>query len=192
MTVKKQTKQSADQGFGAMEYFLLALIGRAGLTSLYTLQQRAGLQPGGIRPALRRLEKGGFLAHAQPSARRRRNLSLTARGVSFLNDTWKQGLSDYADAESVLRAACVAMLMGDREYASDYLLGQSLTRQSAGKEKNMEAERLQTGRLDPLSTYAWMRALTEAQRREGESNAFSKLGRTLKEHHQPDVVQPRQ
>ena len=190
--VKKQNKQVADRNFGAMEYFLLALVARAGLTSLYALQQKAGLQPGGSRPALRRLEESGFLDRGESAARQRRNMTVTGRGIEFLNDTWKQCLSDYPDNESVLRAVCVALLMGEASYAADYLHGQSLMRESAGKEKSMDADRLGSGRLDPLSTYSWMRALTEAQRREGESSAFAKLSRTLKEKHQPDVVHPRE
>ena len=64
-----------------MEYFILALIGRANLTSLYDFQQKAGLQPGGIRSALKRLEEFGLIHRAESSTRRRRNLSLSLEGV---------------------------------------------------------------------------------------------------------------
>ncbi len=175
-----------------MEYFILALVGKARLTSLYAFQQRAGLQPGGIRTSLQRLEDRGLLDRARSGSRQRRDFSLTSAGVRFLEKTWKHCVANYPDAESILRAATVAVLMGDEHYAAEYLSGAALTRESSGKEKSMEAERLGSGRLDPLSTYAWMRALTEAHRREGESDAFSKLGRTLKEKHQPDVVKPRE
>lgn len=141
---------------------------------------------------MQRLEDRGLLERAKSGSRQRRDLSLTPAGVRFLEKTWKHCIADYPDAESILRAATIAVLMGDKDYAAGYLSGMALTRESSGKEKNMEAERLGSGRLDPLSTYAWMRALTEAQRREGESNAFSKLGRTLKEKHNPDVVNERQ
>ena len=174
-----------------MEYFILALIGKAELTSLYTFQQRAGLQPGGIRTALQRLERVGFLSRAESSRRMRRDLSLTAPGIAFLNDTWKQCLRDYPESESVLRAACVALLMGDPQYAGDYLQGQSGVRHSAAEEKSMEAARLGKTQKDPLSTYGWMRVLSEAQRRSAESKAFSQLGQFLREKHQPDAVQPR-
>jgi hypothetical protein len=132
------------------------------------------------------------MERAKSGRRQRRDFSLTSAGVRFLEKTWKHCVAEYPDAESILRAATVAVLMGDEHYAAEYLSGVAFTRESSGREKNMEAERLGSGRLDPLSTYAWMRALTEAQRREGEALAFAKLGRTLKEKHQPDVVKPRQ
>ena len=186
-----RTHDDSEQSLSVMEYFILALIGKARLTSLYAFQQRAALQPGGIRTSLERLEQRGLLERAESGSRQRRDLSLTAAGLRFLERTWKQCLADYPDAESVLRAATVAVLMGDQHYAGEYLSGMGLHRESSGKEKDMEAERLGRGRLDPLSAYRWMRALTEAQRREGESKAFSMLGRTLKEKHQPDVVHQR-
>ncbi len=174
---------------GAMEYFILALVGQAGLNSMYELQQRAGLQPGGIRPALLRLETLGLITRADAGARRRRNLSLTDKGQDLLNQTWRMCMRDYPDSESVLRAACVCLLMGGPEWADMYLGGQAGLRESDAKEKSMEAERLRATRRDPLSTYAWMRSLTEAQRRGAESEAFSQLSLTLKESNQPDVDQ---
>ena len=63
-----------------MESFILALIENAELTSMYEFQQRAGLQSGGIRPALQHLEKAHLIARAKPSTRRRRELSLTPQG----------------------------------------------------------------------------------------------------------------
>jgi DNA-binding MarR family transcriptional regulator len=185
-TVKNEIGHPAELSFGAMEYFLLALIGKASLTSLYALQQRAGLQPGGIRPALKRLYARGFIARAESSARQRRDLSLTARGLAFLNDTWKQSLSEYPDNESVFRAVCVALLMGNAEYATLYLEGMSVGRRNSAQEKSMEAERLGKIQRDPLSTYAWMRVLSEARRRGAETEALSTASQFLKEQLQPD------
>lgn len=187
-----RTQDDSEQSLSVMEYFILALVGKARLTSLYAFQQRAGLQPGGIRTSLQRLEDRGLLERAKSGSRQRRDLSLTPAGARFLEKTWKHCVADYPDAESILRAATIAVLMGDEHYAAEYLSGVALTRESSGREKNMEAERLRSGQLDPLSIYAWMRALTEAQRREAESHAFSKFGRTLKERHQPDVVNTRE
>jgi DNA-binding MarR family transcriptional regulator len=180
-------KDHDDLELGAMEFFILAVIGKARLTSMYALQQRAGLQPGGIRPALRRLERLGFINRAQSSIRQRRELSLTTRGEKSLAQARQRYLQDYPDAESVMRAACVALLMGDQQAAADYLLGQAGGRDWAAKDKKMEAERLEKTQRDPLSTYAWMRALTEARRRSAEGEAFSRLGQFLTEKYQPDA-----
>jgi len=43
----------------------------------------------------------------------------------------------------------------------------------------METEKLEKTKRDPLSTYSWMRALTEAHRRSAESSAFSQLSHLL-------------
>lgn len=176
--------------FGAMEFFLLALIAKAEVKSLYAFQRRAGLEPGGIRPALRRLEHARCITRAESGARRRRDFSLTGRGINFLNQNWTRALRDYPDGESVLRAACVALLMNDLQMAEAYLQGMADGRQSGATGKFMDAERLKTKGLDPLNAYAWMRALTEAQRRDGESHSFSQLGQFIKEHYQQHVVPP--
>ncbi len=175
----------------AMEYFLLALIQKAELTSLYAFQQGAGLQPGGIRSALQRLESLRLIARAESGARRRRDFSLTPGGVLYLNRTWRNCMREYPDGESVLRAAGVALLMDDPQYAGDYLNGLAIGRKLAAEEKSMEAERLGKTQKDSLSTYAWMRALSEARRRGAEGDAFSLLSQFLREKPQPDVVQPR-
>jgi DNA-binding MarR family transcriptional regulator len=171
-----------------MEYFILALIDKAELSSLYEFQQRAGLQPGGIGPALRRLEEVGFVQRAESATRRRRELSLTPIGSRFLHDSFLQCLREYPDVESVLRATCVALLMGRPEMAAQYLEGLAVGRRNSAEEKSMDAERLGKSQRDSLSTYAWMRALCEARRRGAESDALSTLGRSLREKHQPDVV----
>ena len=176
-----------DKEPSVMEYFILALIGKAGLTSLYDFQQRAGLQPGGIRSALGRLESWQLITRGESSARRRRAMSLTAEGMDFLNRTWQRCLGERTDTEGVLRAACVALLMSTPKHAIGYLQNLASDRRSTAQERSMEVEKLQKTRKDPLSTYAWMRALTEAQRRSAESTAFSQLSHLLEGKHQPDV-----
>ena len=165
----------------------MALIGKAGLTSLYAFQQRAGLQPGGIRSALQRLESWQLITRAESSARQRKDMSLTAEGTEVLNSSWERCLGERTDPEGVLRVACIALLMGVPGLAVGYLADLAFHRRSTAKEKSMEAETLQKTRKDPLSTYAWMRALSEAQRRNAESEAFSQLSHLLEEKDQPDV-----
>ena len=170
-----------------MEFFIMALIGKAGLTSLYAFQQRAGLQPGGIRSALQRLESWRLITRAESSTRQRKDMSLTAEGIELLNNSWERCLGERTDAEGVLRAACVALLMGAPGLAVGYLLNLAFDRRNAAEEKIMEAETMQRTKKDPLSTYLWMRARSEAQRRSAESEAFSQLSRLLKEKDQPDA-----
>ena len=71
-----------------MEFFILALIARMGLTSLYDIRESAGLQPGGIRFSLDQLEKRGWITRSEPGRRRRRDLALTADGRELLERSW--------------------------------------------------------------------------------------------------------
>ena len=105
-----------------MDYFVLAMISRGGLHSLYELQQGVGLQPGGIQPVLKRLEQEGFLERSEQQKRRRRLMTVTELGEQFLNAAWPDCLDDYPDVESILRAATVGILMGDWQRAYRYLL----------------------------------------------------------------------
>lgn len=185
--MKEANDQLINRELTVMEFFILALIAKAKLTSLYQFQQGAALQPGGIRPALKSLERFRLITRAEASTRRRRDLSLTPLGTETLNGYWQRSLRDYPDTESVLRGACVALLMGDSVYAGEYLETAAATRRTSADDKTMDTERLAKGRRDPLSTYTWMRTLSEARRRSAESEAFATLGKLLKGQQEPDV-----
>ena len=173
-----------------MAFFILALIAKAGLTSLYAFQQRAGLQPGGIRIALQRLESLKLITRAESSTRNRRAMALTPEGMEFLNRSWERCLDQFTDSEGVLRAACVALLMGAPELAAQYLEKLANFHEGMANERNFEMEKLEkTRRKEPLSTYAWMRALTEYRRRSAESKAFSELGHLLEGNHKLNAEQ---
>lgn len=184
-------EQNSEVVLSAMEYFILALIDRAGLTSLYAFQRKAGLQPGGIRSALTRLEELHLIRRAESAARRLREMSLTEEGVGFLEATFLNCLRNYPDTESVLRAAFVVLLMGRVDKSAGYLQGVALLRKAAAKEKHMKAEVFRQPKMDPLSTYAWMRAQCEAQRRNSEYEAFSALSQLLKERPVQDDPKPK-
>jgi DNA-binding MarR family transcriptional regulator len=162
-----------------MEFFILALIHRVGLTSIYEFQQRAGLQPGGIRPALARLEQRNLINRSESAARRRRDFALTSDGLALLHGAWQQCLNDHTELEAVLRAAFVAVLMGGVDQAIAYLFSLATTRRATADEKAAEAERFKKTQGDPLSAYTWMRAATESHRRSAESDAFLQLSQYL-------------
>ena len=160
---------------GAMEFFILALIDRAGLKSLYSFQKHAGLQPGGIRPALQRLEQRNLIQRAESSRRQRRDFSLTPSGRNLLRRAWKECLMDSNDTEAVLRSICVALLVGRTDEARYFAMSVRANRIDSAHEKELEAEHLNRTQSDPLSLYVWMRALTEARRRGAEGEAFEQL-----------------
>ena len=160
---------------GAMEFFILALIDRAGLKSLYSFQKLAGLQPGGIRPALLRLEQLSLIQRAESSRRQRKDFSMTPEGKTLLNRAWRQCLRDSIDTEAALRSICVALLMDQPDEARYFAMSVRASRESDAREKEHEAEGLNKAQNDPLSLYMWMRALTEARQRGAEGKALAQL-----------------
>ena len=163
-----------------MEFFLLALIQKAGLQCVYELQKKAWLQPGGIRPALIRLESQGLLARTDEGIRNKRDLEVTAFGRKFLDEKWWLALQEYKDLESTLRAVAVALLMGHVEAARTYLRDASTHREKLAKEFQDEAAR-QAARSDPLSMYLWMKFVCESRRRVTEAEVLASFKFPVKE-----------
>lgn len=172
-----------------MELFILVLIGPMALTSLYALKDEAGLEPGGIRAALARLENDELITRGDPGRRRRRDLALTPAGISVLQNSWKGCLRDHGDAESVLRSALVAWLMGGPAAAADYLDHVAELRRERAQQMMNDAAHLEHSQTRPLSSYAWMRASQEAHRRRAESETFLSMSRSIRERFYPSVNQ---
>lgn len=163
---------------GPMEFFLLALIGRMELKSLYDLRQKAALEPGAIRLTLRRLEADELITRSERGRRMRRDLAVTPAGFEALQ-RWHHSLQSHGDAESVLRVAFVAWTMAGPQEAMRYLSGVAYDRRGRGEEKKMEATYLERAGTDPLSAYLWMRSTTEGQRLSAEGEAFLNISRTI-------------
>lgn len=174
------TKQDRREDFSAMEYYILALIGRAKLTTLYAFRQEAGLEPGAVRSALRNLEAERLVERAEASIRQRRDMALTDEGRRFLETSWPSGMREYADSESVLRAATVALLMGESEAAAKYLERMAESSRTKAVEARMKAKYLEDAKSDPLSAYGWMRVLSETHRRDADSMAFASMGQVIR------------
>jgi DNA-binding PadR family transcriptional regulator len=175
-----QNDEQAIREISAMEFFILALIEKAGLQSVYELQKKAMLQPGGIRPALIRLESDGLLTRTGEGMRNKRELDLSALGRKFLDEKWWFSLQDYRDLESTLRALAVALLMNQVETARTYLRDASAHRMRLAKEFE-DAASLSAQRTDPLSVYLWMKSICESRRRVTEAEALSSFRVHLKE-----------
>lgn len=159
--------------------FVLASISRGGLHSLYELQRGVGLQPGGIQPVLRRLERDGLVKRAPQERRRRRLITVTAEGERVLNAEWHHALRDYPDPESVLRAATIATLMGDREAAKGYLRGiASVYEQGVPSPPSGGSDQKPQSRVE---LYAFMRLAWEAARRRCCAEVFRQIARKMEE-----------
>jgi DNA-binding PadR family transcriptional regulator len=159
-----------------MPLFLLALVSRGGLNTLYALQHQAGLQPGGVQPVLRQLECDGLLQRSEEGKRRRRVMKVTKEGEASLAARWQDCLSNYPDVESVLRAATIALMMDGQRSAANYLsyVANDYERRSSG---------VHTGSLDFrasfLDCYASMRAQWEKVRLQSAAQALRNIARTL-------------
>lgn len=172
---------------GPMEFFILALIGRLGLGSLYELKQEVGLQPGGIRSALKLLVDANLIVRADEGKRRRRDMALTQDGVSVLADSWRDCLLMEMDSESVLRAAFVAWMMEGPRSAAGYLRGVGKVRQEMAEPMNYESDYLERSQKGPASSYSWMRVSLEARRRHAEGDAFLSMSRSIEERFRNDA-----
>jgi DNA-binding MarR family transcriptional regulator len=160
-----------------MELFLLGVVARGNLRSLYELQRTVGLEPGGIRPALRRLEKEELLVRSREAKRRRRLIEATEKGRQALEQHWAGCIQLYADAESVLRAAGLAVLMGRHQFAGTYLDGMAKEYEhKAGVEK---ANAAQAHSSNPLHFYGFMRALWQTRRHQATAAVFRDLAPEL-------------
>lgn len=162
-----------DDQYTVMPLFLLALVSRGGLNTLYALQQRAVLQPGGVQPVLRKLEKEGLLQRSAEGKRRRRVMKVTKEGEARLAAHWQSCLNNHPDVESVLRAATIALMMDERRIASNYLLHMSADyehRSGGAHATNPDA------RASPLDWYAYMRSHWETSRLQSAAQTMRNIG----------------
>jgi DNA-binding MarR family transcriptional regulator len=175
-----------------MEFFILALVEKVGLKSLYELRQHAGLEPGGIRSAMKTLEDAKLISRTDPGRRRRRDLALTQDGSAVLERSWPECLRNHADADAVLRAAFVAWLMDSPVTAASYLSHVGQSRRERAQQMQQEADYLKRCETGPLSGYAWMRISHEVHRRSAESAAFLSMGGFIEERFSNNVRNARQ
>jgi len=185
----ERNSPESGNGLGAMEFFILALVGRVGLKSLYELRQQAGLEPGGIRSAMKTLETRELISRTDPGKRRRRDLTLTSAGSALLERSWPDCLREYPDSDAALRAAFVAWVMGSPVAAGLYLNDIGKSRREKAQQMKYEEEHLKRSQTGPLSSYAWMRISHEVHRRGAESEAFLAMSGFIEERFKPDASQ---
>ncbi len=156
-----------------MKLFVLALVSRGGLHSLYELQSEAGLEPGSIHRLLGQMETDGLLQRTEE--RRRRLMTVTSAGEQLLEEEWHDCLQDYSDAESVLRAATIAVLLGHQQTAHDFLMGVA----DEHERKAGSAPGRSPRSKSPLELYQHMRWSLESQRRRAAAKVFREIAREL-------------
>ena len=160
---------SKSESAEVMPIFLLALVSKAGLRTLYDLQQQAGLQPGGIIPILRQLENGGLLKRSEEGKRRRRILAVTTEGERVLATDWPGCVVFHRDVESVLRASTIALLMGQSHLARNYLIDVAAEYES--KSRNLPTRDVHSSQ-SVLDLYVSMRGGWETARLESAAETL--------------------
>jgi DNA-binding MarR family transcriptional regulator len=110
----------------SLDLFLLALI-NAGTATAYAFREQAGLSVGATLPALRRLEKYGFIVRCEKLERNKQTLQLTTAGKRELKGATNRFLTKYqerppADIESVLRICALAFASNRTRAARKLLL----------------------------------------------------------------------
>jgi len=163
--------------YSLMELFLLGALSRGGVHSSYDLQRVLGLEPGGIRPALLRLERDGLVVRSNEARRRRRLIKVTEQGQQVLQQCWGNIFRSYPDPESVLRAAGLAVLMAVPQVASDYLssLADQYDQKSAPEQMRSAVSRSEI----PAQCYGRMRALWQSRKNQAAAGIFREIAQDL-------------
>jgi len=162
------------RNFHTLEYYVLALLAKTDLRSLYDFHQEAFLEPGSIRISLERLEANGFITRANSSYRNRREFSITNPGRQFLEENWQECLRPYSQADAIIRAATVALFMNHPLRAAIYLERQQALAETNADRARHDLEVLrQTGKSPKaLISYRFMRAELVGERRKAEEYAL--------------------
>jgi DNA-binding MarR family transcriptional regulator len=166
-----------------MNAYVANFLMRGGLRSTYELQRVVGLEPGGIQPALRRLEEQGLVVRSKQERRRRRLIEVTDQGHQVLEQHWRGSLRSFADVESILRAAGIAMLMGAPGDASSYL---NFMANEYDQKAPSEQTRLTIYQsASPVQWYGFMRALWQTRRHQSAAGVFRDIANELAILQQP-------
>lgn len=157
-----------------LEMVILALVGKAGLVTIYSLRQEAGLSWGGIRPSLLRLEAWGLLSRAKPGARRRKDLLLTELGDKVLAEGWRDSLDPRADLDTIMRGAWIATQF-DPKVAVGFLsvAADERVRMLAGDPDQKEYG------AGPLGNYRWMHSFVRERQLRAEADVLHEFAEAL-------------
>jgi DNA-binding MarR family transcriptional regulator len=166
----------AERQLTVLEFFLLALISKGGVNTVYDLRENVGLTWGGIRPSLLRLERWGLVTRSESGKRRRREFQLTPSGEEALEAGWKELVFIATDAEvdlnTVVRAVWIARQFHPMEAASiagnaAYKREQAATELVKSQPASMPEE--------PVEIYHWMSGLCRIQQLQAEARALNEL-----------------
>ena len=103
-------------------------------------------------------------------------MTVTPKGEQFLDHGWQSCLHYHSDVESVLRAATVAMLMGNRRMAVAYLHGTAQEYEHGSNELTCDMPRKKSS---PADWYEFMHDSWEKARRQSAARVFREIAEKL-------------
>ena len=166
-----------------MQLFLLTLIAKGGVRTVYQLKRDALLSQGGVRSALKWLQENDYLERSGPLGDlNRKEIAVTRRGLEVLEYQWRKGVDEILnwDTDTSLRFAWVALLM-DKAAGLEALHSSARGSQTVAKYFQQQAEQgCDIG--SPVSVYRWMRVVLTAERDEAESRALTRIAEYLDAH----------
>lgn len=160
-----------------LELFVLALVSR-GVTTPYDLKMSAGISPGASIPVLSRLRASGWIRAGDEGSRNRQEYLITAKGTAILLG-WKEAFKSPRtdDLESVLRTACLALLMGEAYKSVAAFLKRASPQHKAPRSSD---NALPDNEASPGAIFLWMRQVASAERIRAEANVLRKLATSIR------------
>jgi DNA-binding PadR family transcriptional regulator len=160
-----------------LELFVLALVIR-GVATPYDLKVSAGISPGASIPVLSRLKASGWIRTGDPGSRNRQEYLITAKGTAILGG-WREAFQSPRtdDLESILRKACLALLMGEPSKSVAGFLKRAAAQRKAPRTSDNSAPRDEAG---PGAIFLWMRQLASADRIRSEATLLLKLATSIR------------
>jgi DNA-binding PadR family transcriptional regulator len=190
-TAINPTQRSQAKPLRPMQLFVLAMIAKGGVKTVYEMKRDAKLSQGGTRDALEWLEKKDYIKRSDPVGElQKKEFAVTSKGLQVLESKWQWGLNEFPnwDAETVLRVVWVALQM-DRSSALELL---TLYAKVTGEFSKLchEYAEVENKPEPPLHTYRWMNAVLVEERFAAQSRALYRIVREFGAEPLPPLDEP--
>lgn len=174
---------SSDRSFPSpMELFLLAFLNNEEFTSLYKLHKRAGINPGAVSHAVRRLASYGAIERKEEGYRRKRDLSVTSEGWAILEEHWADVLKEpTVDSNALTRAIWVIVALGRSRapFSGAKLLSEAAERVEAPPQDPRPPSLSDEGYWGSLEAYQWIKDVVDRYQARAMTAALRKVAAVL-------------
>jgi DNA-binding PadR family transcriptional regulator len=174
------THRSQAKPLKPMQLFVLAMIAKGGVKTVYEMKRDAGLSQGGTRNSLEWLQQNDYIKRSDPVGElQKKEFAVTSKGLQVLQRQWQWGLNEFVtwDVETVLRIVWVALQM-DRSSALQLLTSSARALDFISKRWREGAE-AEPKPDSSLETYRWMACVLEEERADAQRRALTRIARAL-------------